>query len=78
LICIEQVNDEFRLIVNEKHDLFVKIKDNSKFIQGLNLFATVLTNVRNDLKFNEEEKVFNRILEKINDEFTYLCESIGD
>lgn len=78
LITIDQVNDKFKLMINEKHDLYVKVKENRNFIQGLNLFATVLANVRNDFNLYEEERVFIRIIDKVNDEFAFISEILGE
>jgi len=78
LITIDQVNDEYKLMINEKHEFYQKVKDSPKFLQGLNLFASVLTTIRSDFNLYEEERIFIRIVDKINDEFAFISEILGE
>ncbi len=77
LITIDSINTGHKLIINELDGFYTRIRDNEDFALGFNLFAHALTKVRSKFNLYEEEKVFSRLIEEINEEITTIKNSLG-
>lgn len=72
ILKIEKVNKVYTPYLNSRHELIKKFIANEDLLLGFNTFLTALTNIRGNFKIYDETIVFEKIIQKLNEEFEYL------